>query len=56
MTTVEPAEAIQGTKIGAICDRCNRRVKSGDLVRFYATVYPEVRVDSNKSITKENQQ
>lgn len=41
MTADEPAAAIQGTKVGAICDRCNRRLRSGDSARFYATVYPE---------------
>ena len=41
MTRSSPAKALNGARTGGICDRCNRRVKTGDAVRAYATVYPE---------------
>lgn len=41
MTVVEPAKAIQGTKVGRICDRCNRGLRTGDAARFYATWYAD---------------
>lgn len=38
---VPPEKAIQGMKIGAICDRCSRRVLNGESVGFYATYYED---------------
>ena len=34
-----PAKALNGAQTGHICDRCNKRVRTGDLVRAYATYY-----------------
>ena len=34
-----PAKALNGVRSGHICDRCNKRVQTGDLVRAYATYY-----------------
>ena len=39
MTRSNPAKALNGTEVGHICDRCNKRVRTGDLVRAYATHY-----------------
>ncbi|WP_248514989.1 hypothetical protein [Salinarchaeum laminariae] len=39
--SIPPEEAIQGTKIGAICDRCNRGIQNGETVGFYATYYED---------------
>ena len=36
---MNPAKALNGARTGHICDRCNRRVKTGDAVRAYATHY-----------------
>lgn len=34
-----PAKALNGVRPSPICDRCNKRVRTGDLVRGYATYY-----------------
>jgi hypothetical protein len=39
MTHAKPAKALNGVRSGHICDRCNKRVRTGDLVRAYATHY-----------------
>ena len=39
MSRPEPAAALSGVRTGHICDRCNKRVRTGDLVRAYATHY-----------------
>jgi len=39
MTPQSPAAALNGVETGHICDRCNRRIRTGDLVRAYATHY-----------------
>ena len=39
MTRPEPAAALNRRRTGHICDSCNRRVQTGDLVRIYATFY-----------------
>lgn len=39
MTTSNPAAALSGARTGHICDSCNRSVRTGDLVRAYATRY-----------------
>ncbi|SDJ57874.1 hypothetical protein SAMN05216226_105153 [Halovenus aranensis] len=39
MTRQSPAAVLNGVQVGNICDRCNKRVKTGDLVRAYATYY-----------------
>jgi hypothetical protein len=39
MSQLNPAKALNGARIGHICDRCNKRVQTGDLVRAYATHY-----------------
>jgi hypothetical protein len=39
MTRPEPAAALSKARSGHICDRCNRGVRTGDLVRAYATHY-----------------
>lgn len=31
--------ALSGARTGHICDACNKSVRTGDLVRAYATVY-----------------
>jgi hypothetical protein len=33
------AKALNGVRSGHICDRCNKRVRTGDVVRAYATHY-----------------
>jgi hypothetical protein len=38
-TRSNPAKALNGVRSGHICDRCNKRVRTGDLVRAYATHY-----------------
>jgi len=40
MSRPHPANALSGARTGHICDRCNRRVRTGDLVRAYATHHP----------------
>ena len=35
----EPKSAFSGRRVGRICDACNRGVRTGDLVRAYATYY-----------------
>ena len=37
MSRPNPAKALNGVRSGHICDRCNKRVRTGDLVRAYAT-------------------
>lgn len=37
MSRSNPAESLNGVRSGHICDRCNKRVRTGDLVRAYAT-------------------
>lgn len=39
MAHANPAKALNGVRSGHICDRCNKGVKTGDLVRAYATHY-----------------
>ena len=39
MAHTNPVKALNGVRSGHICDRCNRRVRTGDLVRAYATHY-----------------
>lgn len=39
MSRLNPAKALNEARIGHICDRCNKRVQTGDLVRGYATYY-----------------
>ena len=39
MTRSDLAKVLNGARTGHICDRCNARVKTGDLVRAYATHY-----------------
>ena len=39
MSRLNPAKALNGIQSGHICDRCNKRVRTGDLVRAYATHY-----------------
>jgi hypothetical protein len=39
MSRPNPAKALNGVQSGHICDRCNKRVRTGDLVRAYATHY-----------------
>lgn len=39
MTTPSPAAALSGVQTGRYCDACNKRVRTGDLVRGYATYY-----------------
>ena len=39
MTTSNPAKALSKAQTGRICDRCNKRVRTGDLIRAYATHY-----------------
>ena len=39
MTRISPVKALNGVCTGHICDRCNARVRTGDLVRAYATHY-----------------
>jgi hypothetical protein len=39
MSRLNPAKTLNGVRSGHICDRCNKRVRTGDLVRAYATHY-----------------
>ncbi len=39
MTRPSPAAALNGVETGHICDRCNRRVRTGDKAVVYATYY-----------------
>jgi hypothetical protein len=39
MSRPNPAKALSGARTGHICDRCNRGVRTGDVVRAYATHY-----------------
>jgi hypothetical protein len=39
MNRSNPVKALNGVRIGHICDRCNKGVRTGDLVRAYATHY-----------------
>lgn len=39
MNRPDPAAAINGTRTGHFCSRCNKRVRTGDLVRGYVTHY-----------------
>lgn len=39
MSRPHPTKALSGARTGHICDRCNRRVRTGDIVRAYATHY-----------------
>jgi hypothetical protein len=39
MNRSNPAKALNGVQSGHICDRCNKGVRTGDLVRAYATHY-----------------
>ena len=39
MSHPDPAAAMNGVRTGHICDRCNTRIRTGDLVRAYATHY-----------------
>jgi hypothetical protein len=39
MSRSNPAKALNGVQSGHICDRCNKGVRTGDLVRAYATHY-----------------
>jgi len=39
MSRSNPAKELNGIRSGHICDRCNKRVRTGDLVRAYATHY-----------------
>jgi hypothetical protein len=41
MSRSNPSKALNGARTGHICDRCNKRVRTGDLVRAYATHYEE---------------
>ena len=41
MSRSNPAKALNGVRSGHICDRCNKRIRTGDLVRAYATYYKE---------------
>jgi hypothetical protein len=39
MSQSKPAKALNGVRSGHICDRCNKGVRTGDLVQAYATHY-----------------
>jgi hypothetical protein len=39
MTRPSPAAALNGVETGHICDKCCRRIKTGDLVRVYSVYY-----------------
>jgi hypothetical protein len=39
VTHPDPAAALNGAQTGHICDRCNRRVRTGDKIVAYATHY-----------------
>jgi len=39
MSRPDPAAAMNGTRTGHICSGCNKRVRTGALVRGYVTYY-----------------
>ena len=39
MTCPSPAAALNRVQAGNICDRCNRRIRTGDKAVVYATYY-----------------
>jgi hypothetical protein len=39
MAHANPAKALNGVWSGHICDRCNKRVRTGELIKAYATHY-----------------
>jgi hypothetical protein len=39
MSRSNPSKALNGVRSGHICDRCNKGLRTGDLVRAYATHY-----------------
>jgi len=39
MSQLNPTKALNGARTGHICDRCNKCVQTGELVRVYATYY-----------------
>lgn len=39
MSQSNPAKALNQVRTGHTCDRCNKRLKTGDLARAYATYY-----------------
>lgn len=39
MTRPSPAAALNGSRTGHICDRCNRGIRTGDKALAYATWY-----------------
>jgi hypothetical protein len=39
MSRPNPAKALNGVRSGHICDRCNKGVQTGDMVKAYATHY-----------------
>jgi hypothetical protein len=39
MSRLSPAAALNGVQCGNVCSGCNRRIRTGDLVRAYATHY-----------------
>lgn len=41
MNRPDPAAALNGTRTGNICSRCNKGVRTGDPVRAYATHYAD---------------
>lgn len=41
MSRLNPVKALNGARTGHICDACNKGVRTGDLVRTYATYYKE---------------
>lgn len=41
MTHPDPAGALNGIESGNICDRCNRRIRTGDKAVVYATYYDD---------------
>jgi len=41
MSRPNPVKALNGVRSGHICDRCNKCVRTGDLVRAYTTHYEQ---------------
>jgi len=39
MSRPNPVKALNGVRSGHICDRCNKEVQTGDMVRAYAAHY-----------------
>ena len=39
MNRPSPAAALNKTRTGNVCDRCNRRIRTGDKAVVYATYY-----------------